>query len=83
MKNIFRIFRYLRFFPKQITLNIFFNICFVFFSLFSFAMIVPFIELLFGVSNPPTSEPTFSLNQSAMTDWLTWQLYQLKLTHGT
>ena len=83
MKDIFRIFRYLKYFPKQIFLNIFFNICFVFFSLFSFAMIVPFIELLFGVSNPPEVEPTFAFNQVALTDWLTWQLYQLKITHGT
>ncbi|MBR3939161.1 MAG: ABC transporter ATP-binding protein [Bacteroidales bacterium] len=83
MKDIFRIFKYLRFFPKQITLNILFNICFVFFSLFSFAMIVPFIELLFGVSNPPTSEPEFGLNQAALTNWVTWQLYQFKLTYGT
>lgn len=83
MKDIFRIFKYLRFFPKQITLNILFNICFVFFSLFSFAMIVPFIELLFGVSNPPTSEPEFDLNQAALTNWVTWQLYQFKLTYGT
>ena len=83
MKDIFRIFKYLRFFPKEITLNILFNICFVFFSLFSFAMIVPFIELLFGVSNPVSSEPEFGFNQAALTDWVTWQLYQLKLTHGT
>ena len=83
MKDIFRMFKYLRFFPKQITLNILFNICFVFFSLFSFAMIVPFIELLFGVSNPPTSEPEFGLNQAALTNWVTWQLYQFKLTYGT
>ena len=82
MKDIFRIFRYLKYFPKQIFLNIFFNICFVFFSLFSFAMIVPFIELLFGVSNPPEVEPAFAFNQAALTDWLTWQLYQLKITHG-
>lgn len=83
MKDIFRIFKYLRFSPKEITLNILFNICFVFFSLFSFAMIVPFIELLFGVSNPVSSEPEFGFNQAALTDWVTWQLYQLKLTHGT
>lgn len=82
MKDIFRIFRYLKYFPKQIFFNIFFNICFVFFSLFSFAMIVPFIELLFGVSNPPEVEPAFAFNQAALTDWLTWQLYQLKITHG-
>lgn len=82
MKDIFRIFRYLKYFPKQIFLNICFNICFVFFSLFSFAMIVPFIELLFGVSNPPEVEPAFAFNQVSITEWLTWQLYQLKIAHG-
>ncbi len=82
MKDIFRIFKYLKFFPKEIALNIFFNICYVFFSLFSFAMIVPFIELLFNISDPPSVEPVFALNQASITDWLTWNLYQLKLTYG-
>ena len=82
MKDVFRIFKYLRFFPKEIALNIFFNICYVFFALFSFGMIVPFIELLFGVTDPPTSEPVFEFSQKGITEWLTWTLFQFKTTYG-
>ena len=71
MKDVFRIFKYLRFFPKEIALNIFFNLCYVFFALFSFGMIVPFVELLFGVTDPPTSEPAFEFSQKGLTEWLT------------
>lgn len=82
MKYVLRIFKYLRFFPKEIALNIFFNICYVFFALFSFGMIVPFVELLFGVANPPSAEPDFELSQSGITQWLTWTLYQFKTKYG-
>lgn len=82
MKDVFRIFRYLRFFPKEIVLNIFFNICYVFFALFSFGMIVPFIELLFGVTDPPTSEPVFEFSQKGITEWLTWTLFRFKTDYG-
>lgn len=82
MKYVLRIFKYLRFFPKEIALNIFFNICYVFFALFSFGMIVPFVELLFGVTNPPSAEPDFEFSQSGITQWLTWTLYQFKTKYG-
>ncbi|MBR0072359.1 MAG: hypothetical protein IJP95_00845, partial [Bacteroidales bacterium] len=78
MRDVLRIFKYLRFFPKEIALNIFFNICYVFFALFSFGMIVPFIELLFGVTDPPATEPVFEFSQKGITDWLTWTLFQFK-----
>ena len=82
MRDVFRIFKYLRFFPKEIALNIFFNICYVFFALFSFGMIVPFVELLFGVTDPPASEPEFAFSQQGITEWLTWTLYQFKIDYG-
>lgn len=82
MKDILKIFKYLKFFPKEITLNIFFNLLFVFFSLFSFGMIVPFIELLFGVTDPPAQEPVFEMSQNGISDWLTWTLYQFKVKYG-
>ena len=72
----------MRFFPKEIALNIFFNICYVFFALFSFGMIVPFIELLFGVTDPPTSEPVFEFSQKGITEWLTWTLFRFKTDYG-
>ena len=48
MNPIFRIFRYLRHFPWQIGLNIFFNLLHILCNLGTYVMIVPFVELLFG-----------------------------------
>lgn len=75
-------FRYLRFYPKEIVLNIVFNLLSVLFNLFSFVLIVPVIELFFGLSTPPTVEPDFAFNQSAMTDWAMFHLYQYRANVG-
>ncbi len=75
---IFRVFRYLRYFPKEIALNILFNLLSVVFNLFSFVLIVPVIELFFGMSEPPSLEPQFAFNQGAVTDWVLWHLYNYK-----
>ena len=79
---IFRVFRYLRFYPRQITLNILFNLLSVLFNLLSFVLIVPVIELFFGLSQPPAAEPHFAFSQSAMTEWATYHLYQFREQAG-
>lgn len=79
---IVRVFGYLRHFPKEVVLNVLFNVLHIFFNLFSFVLIVPFVELLFGMSQPPEACPPFALSQSAMTDWLVWQLCRLKGEYG-
>ncbi len=82
MKPIYRVFRYLRHYPKEITLNILFNVLAVVFNLFSFVLIVPMVELFFGMTDPPATEPVLSFSQSAVTDWAMWNLYQLKESMG-
>lgn len=82
MKPIWRIFKYLRFFPKEIVLNVSFNVLAVLFNLFSFVLIVPFAELLFGMTPPPTTQPTFAFNQADLTQCMLWQLYQMKASMG-
>ncbi len=77
-RSILRVFRYLRFYPKEIVLNIGFNFLAVVFNLFSFVLIVPVVELFFGLTTPPAAEPTLAFNQSAVTDWAMWQLYHIK-----
>lgn len=69
---------YLRFYPKQIALNVGFNLLSVVFNLLSFVLIVPVIELFFGMTEPPAVEPALAFNQSALTDWAMWHLYQYK-----
>ncbi|MDP2235875.1 MAG: ABC transporter ATP-binding protein [Bacteroidales bacterium] len=47
-------------------LNVFFNIMVVIFSLFSFAMLVPFLNLLFGAEELVTEKPEFAMNTKAL-----------------
>lgn len=82
MKPIWRVFRYLKFFPKEICCNIFFNVLAILFNLFSFVLIVPFVELLFGLTNPPAVAPDFSFSQQGLTDWGMFHLYRMKEQMG-
>ena len=60
MHDIWRVFRYLKFYPLNITANLIFNMLAVFFNLFTFVTIVPFVELLFGSSQPAEPLPPFA-----------------------
>ena len=82
MSNITRVFRYLRFYPKEIGLNVFFNALSIIFNLCSFVMIVPVVELFFGLSEPPATEPQFGLSQSEITNWALYNLYLIKESKG-
>lgn len=82
MKAIWRVFKYLKYFPKEIVLNLLCNLLHVFFNLFSFVLIVPFVELLFGMTQPPATMPPFALNQQDLTNWLMWHLYHFKDVYG-
>ena len=78
MKDIWRVFRYLKHYPGYLGANIFFNMLAVFFNLFTFVMIVPFVELLFGTFQPPDQMPPFALNQEYLSAWMTSTLYRLQ-----
>lgn len=82
MKPIKRVLLYLRYFPLQISLNAIFNLLHVAFSLGSYVLIVPFVELMFGLNGVPDVEPEFAFNQRQMVDWAFWQLYQYKAVKG-
>lgn len=82
MKDIYRVLRYLRFYPKEIGLNIFFNVLSILFNLCSFVVIVPVVELFFGLSKPPVAEPVFGFSQSEITEWSLYHLYQIKESQG-
>ena len=82
MKPMFRILAYLKYFPVQITFNVLFNILHIVCSLGSYVLIVPFVELMFGLNGVPEAEPEFALNQKQLVDWAFWNLYQFKAVHG-
>lgn len=82
MKPMFRILAYLRYFPVYIVLNILFNLLHILFNLGSYVMIVPFVELMFGLNGVPETEPQFGLDQNQLVDWAFWHLYQYKDVYG-
>ncbi len=82
MKPMYRILAYLRHFPVQITFNVLFNLLHIFCSLGAYVLIIPFVELMFGLNGVPEAEPDFAFNQKSLVDWAFWHLYQYKAAHG-
>ncbi|MPL85865.1 Lipid A export ATP-binding/permease protein MsbA [bioreactor metagenome] len=82
MKNILRIFRYLKGYKREVILNIVFNLLYVFASLFSFVMVIPFVSVLFGIIQPPELCPEFSFNKDVIIDYFAWQLNSYSVTYG-
>lgn len=82
MKPMIRILAYLKYFPVQITGNVLFNLLHILCSAGSYVMIIPFIELLFGVNGAPETEPAFGMGQQQLVDWGMWHLYRYRELHG-
>lgn len=82
MKDIFRIFKYLRYYPWHLALNVFFNVLHILFNLGSYVMIVPFVELLFGGNSVSAAEPAFAFNQEDLSNWAFWHLRHIRESIG-
>ena len=80
-RNFRRIMHYVKPYWFSVLMNIVFNILAIVFSLFSFSMIVPFLNLLFNPDNLTTVKPEFALDTDtllAMLDYyvsylITWK----------
>ena len=83
MSSMWRIFKYLKHFPMQIVLNVLFNLLHILFSVGAYVMIIPFVELMFGMTEVPAAEPELGLSQQQVVDWAFWHLYQYKALKGT
>lgn len=82
MTSMWRIFKYLKHFPMQIVLNVVFNLLHILFSVGAYVMIIPFVELMFGMTSVPEAEPELGLSQRQVVDWAFWHLYQYKALKG-
>ena len=65
-KNFRRILHYVKPYWFSILMNVVFNILAIIFSLFSFSMIVPFLNLLFNPENLTTVKPEFALDTDTL-----------------
>ncbi|MBP3762438.1 MAG: ABC transporter ATP-binding protein [Bacteroidales bacterium] len=82
MTPVFRILAYLRHFPLYISLNVLFSLLSILFNLGSYVLIIPFVELMFGLTQVPDLEPELAFNQKQLVEWAFWHLYQFKATRG-
>lgn len=82
MSPIRRILSYLKYFPLHISLNVLFTLLSILFSVGSYVLIIPFVELMFGLTDVPEAEPELAFNQKQLIDWAFWHLYQYKASRG-
>jgi subfamily B ATP-binding cassette protein MsbA len=66
MKNFYRILAYIKPYWAYALLNVLFNLLTIIFSLFSFALLVPFLNLLFGTDSLVTTRPDLALSSESL-----------------
>ncbi|MBN8696682.1 MAG: ABC transporter ATP-binding protein [Bacteroidetes bacterium] len=88
MKNIFGILPYVKGYWKYAIWNIIFNILSVVFSVFSIAMLFPFLQVLFSENNSKLDEiiakgkPVFQFSTNGILDSINYMLAHSTIEHG-
>ncbi len=82
MKKFYRILAYTKPYWGYAGLNILFNILTVVFSLFSFTLLIPFLNLLFGINDLVTVKPEFHFTTQGILDFLNYHISQIIIRHG-
>jgi len=82
MKKFYRVLAYIKPYKGYAGLNILFNILTVLFSLFSFTLLVPFLNLLFGQEELVNIKPELELNTRSFLDYLNYEISQIIITQG-
>ncbi|MDF1570515.1 MAG: ABC transporter transmembrane domain-containing protein [Bacteroidales bacterium] len=82
MSRFFKLLRYLGPYKWNVVQNVLFNVLGAFFALFSFAMIIPFLQVLFE-NQPMVTEPMeFSFKTEYFFHTLNYLLSKVMLTYG-
>ena len=77
-----RVLGYVKPYWVSVTMNIVFTILATIFSLFSFSMIVPFLNLLFNPDNLITVKPEFSLSSDALLETMNYYISSIIISKG-
>lgn len=81
-KHLFRFYKYLLPYKHFAALNFLFQLFTIIFSLFSLGMIVPFLNLIFGVEQLILEEPVFSFSKDGILSYLAYLMSRLIVLHG-
>ncbi len=87
MKNkkqnpFYRILAFAKPFWGQAALNVLFNLLVIVFSLFSLALLVPFLNLLFGTEELVTVKPDFAFNTDALLGYMNYTISKIIISEG-
>jgi subfamily B ATP-binding cassette protein MsbA len=82
MKRFARILFYLRSQKRNIALYFLFNILSIIFSLFSLALLAPFLQILFGLDKMVKVEPKWEFTGNGMVNYLKYFVSRTIETHG-
>jgi len=81
-KKYLRILAYVKPYIGYALLNVLFNLLVVIFSLVSFVMLIPFLNLLFGIEKLMETKPEFSLNPESIMEYLNYFISQIIISKG-
>lgn len=82
MKSYWRILSYIKPYLGYAGLNVLFNLLTIIFSLFTFAMLAPFLSLLFGKEQLVTTAPEFSLSSDALIAYMNYIMSRIIIDQG-
>ena len=78
-----RLLSYVKPYWFSLVLNLFFNLVAIFFSLFSFALVVPFLNLLFQTDAiEAVAKPEFQLSSDYLIDYLNYTMSNIIIDYG-
>jgi subfamily B ATP-binding cassette protein MsbA len=82
MKKFIRILKYIKPYWGHALLNIVFNIMVIVFSLVTFVMLIPFLNLLFGIEELVLTRPVFELNAESVINFLNYIISSIIVDKG-
>jgi subfamily B ATP-binding cassette protein MsbA len=82
-KNLLRVLSYVKSYWVPALLNIVFNLLVILFSLFSFVMLVPFLNLLFGMEELVSSRPDLTFSPDSFLSYLNFYISRLIEQQGS
>ncbi|MFO7723199.1 MAG: ABC transporter ATP-binding protein [Bacteroidales bacterium] len=82
MRDFLRVFAYLKNYKRLVGLHILYTLLSVIFSVFTFAMVIPFLKITFGMQGIPAEPPPFRFSMEVMEQTIGYYLGGYIGQHG-
>lgn len=82
MKRFFKIFKFIYPYKWNAAANVFFNIFGSIFGLFSIAMAIPFLDILFSSQKQILVKPEFAFTKEGISNYFNYFISNINTTHG-